>query len=397
MKLTKLLFILFCLYAVSATAQTGKSNIEIYGFVMTDMGYNVNTVNPDWYDALRASRLPSYDKEFAPNGKVFFSARQSKFGVKSSMPTSLGEFKTKFEFDMYGVGGDAGQTTIRLRHAYGQIGHFGAGQTNSAFMDVDVFPNSLEYWGPTGMLFFRNIQIRYMPLMDKTNDLTFALENPGASGDGGIYSNRIELSTVRAHFQLPDLTAHYRYSGDWGYVQFGGIVGSLKWEDINDTATYKLGGSATRWGAVLSTNINLGKKAVLRLMGNYGEGMENYMNDAPVDVALKNQPGNITEPVKGVALPITGIVAFLDINWSKEFSSSIGYSANKVTNSDAQGPTAYKMGQYALVNVLYYPVENVTTGIEFLYARRDNYNGFFSDNPQVRFAFKYNFSKVFTF
>ena len=32
-------------------------------------------------------------------------------------------------------------------------------------MDPDVFPNSLEYWGPTGMVFFRNVQLRYMPIM----------------------------------------------------------------------------------------------------------------------------------------------------------------------------------------------------------------------------------------
>ena len=397
MKLTKLLIVLICLYAVSLSAQTGKSSFEVYGFVMTDMGYNVNTVNPTYYDALRASRLPSYDKEFAPNGKFFASGRQSRLGVKSSIPTGLGEFKTKFEFDMFGVGGDQGQTTIRLRHAYGQLGHFGAGQTNSAFMDSDVFPNSLEYWGPTGMLFFRNIQVRYMPLMDKQNDLTFALENPGASGDGGVYADRIELSTVKAQFQLPDLTAHYRYTGDWGYVQFGGIVGSLKWTDINDTAVYSLSGTATRWGAVLSTNINIGKKATLRLMGNYGEGMENYMNDAPVDVAFKKQVGNTTQPVIGVALPIAGVVAFIDVNWSKQFSTAIGYSANKVTNSDGQAGNAYKMGQYALVNLLYYPVDNMMAGLELLYARRDNYDGFFSDNPQVRVAFKYNFSKVFNF
>ena len=30
---------------------------------------------------------------------------------------------------MFGVGADAGQTTIRLRHAYGELGKFGAGQT----------------------------------------------------------------------------------------------------------------------------------------------------------------------------------------------------------------------------------------------------------------------------
>jgi len=31
-------------------------------------------------------------------------------------------------------------------------------------MDPDVFPNSLEYWGPNGMVFFRTLQARYMPV-----------------------------------------------------------------------------------------------------------------------------------------------------------------------------------------------------------------------------------------
>jgi len=26
-----------------------------------------------------------------------------------------------------------------------------------------VFPNSIEYWGPNGMVFFRNVQFRWMP------------------------------------------------------------------------------------------------------------------------------------------------------------------------------------------------------------------------------------------
>ena len=42
---------------------------------------------------------------------------------------------------MFGTGKDAGLTTIRLRHAWGQWKHIGGGQTNSAFMDVDIFPN----------------------------------------------------------------------------------------------------------------------------------------------------------------------------------------------------------------------------------------------------------------
>ena len=113
---------------------------------------------------MRPTKLPAFKDEFGPDGSVFFSVRQTRFGVKTSNPTSLGDLKTWFEFELFGTGVDQGQTTFRLRQAYGELGKFGAGQTWSPFMDIDVFPNSLEYWGPNGMVFFRNIQFRWMPI-----------------------------------------------------------------------------------------------------------------------------------------------------------------------------------------------------------------------------------------
>ena len=79
-----------------------------------------------------------------------------------------------------GTGDDAGQTTFRLRHIYGSWGPILAGQTNSVFMDIDTFPNTVEYWGPNGMAFFRNVQLRYMPIKGDSR-VTIALERPGAS------------------------------------------------------------------------------------------------------------------------------------------------------------------------------------------------------------------------
>lgn len=392
------LLVLF-VFTLNTTVKAQDNSIEVYGFVMAEAGYNFKTINPNWYDALRVTRLPSYAKEFAPDGKVFYSVRQTRFGVKSKTPTTLGDFTTQFDFDLFGVGADEGQTTIRLRTAWGQLGKFGAGQTNTTFMDGDIFPNSLEYWGPTGMIFYRNIQIRYSPIMTKQDNLSMALEQPGASGDRGVYEDRIELANVKSLFNVPDFTAHYRYTGDFGYVQLGGIVGSIKWRDVSDTATFQLNGSAVRWGGTVSTNINLGKKAVLKLQGVYGEGMENYMNDAPVDVGVeKNTEGDtITQPIKGIALPVWGVTAFIDVNWSKLFSSSFGYSVETIDNAFFQAPSAYKQGQYGLVNLLYYPVNNVMAGVEYNFGRRDNYaDGFHSTTSEVRFAFKYNFSKVFT-
>jgi len=277
---------------VGLTAQSGsQSTIQVYGFAMLDAGYNTGQIDPNWYDVIRTTKLPSFKDQFAPDGNTYFSVRQSRLGVKGTVPTALGDLKTTFEFELFGTGVDAGQTTFRLRHAYGELGKFGAGQTNSPFMDGDVFPNSIEYWGPAGMVFFRNLQVRYMPIQGDTR-LTIALERPGASADQGVYAGRIELQDVKPRFRYPDLSAEYRLGRKWGYVELAGIVRRIEWVD-QGTDAFDLSGNATGWGLNLSSNVNIGKKDVVRLQGVYGEGIENYMNDAPADVGVASNSNNL--------------------------------------------------------------------------------------------------------
>ena len=124
-----------------------KPRMEIYGFAMLDFGVNFKSINPNWFDTMRVTRLPAFDGQFGEDGSTFAGVRQTRLGVRGFNPTPLGELRTTFEFEMFGTGVDEGQTTFRLRHAYGELGDFGAGQYWSPFMDIDVFPNSLEYLG----------------------------------------------------------------------------------------------------------------------------------------------------------------------------------------------------------------------------------------------------------
>lgn len=386
------LLLVFC---HSLHAQDDKQKtMEIYGFIMMDAGYNFNQIHPDWFDVVRPTKLPSYMNEFGTDGNAYFSVRQTRLGFKNYFQTPLGELKTQFEFEMFGTGVDAGQTTIRLRHAYAELGKFGVGQYWSPFMDIDVFPNTVEYWGPTGMAFFRNVQFRYMPIQGDSR-LTIALERPGASADQGMYSGRVELQNVKPRFALPDLSAEYRYGAKWGYVELAGIARSIEWEDQDPTGP-DLSGDALGWGLNLSTNIKIGKKCIFRGSFLYGEGVQNYMNDAPVDIGIKNNPGNTTRPIEGVALPVTGIVAFVDINWNAKLSSSLGYSSIDIDNSDGQNSDAFKKGQYAVGNLMYYPVKNAMMGIEFQWGDRANFSdGWTTSIAKLQFSFKYNFSQAF--
>ena len=376
----------------------GESSFTVYGFAMLDAGYQVKQNDPDWFDVVRPTKLPRFSNQFAPNGNTYFSVRQSRLGVKSSTPTKYGELKTQFEFELFGTGAQAGQTIFRLRHAWGELGQFGAGQQNSTFMDGDVFPNTIEYWGPNGMVLFRNVQFRWMPLRGR-NAVSIAVERPGASADQGRFVDRIELQGVTGHFNLPDLTGNVRFTRDWGHFQVAGLLRRIAWRDTNNDQ-FDLSGSAVGAGLNLTSALKFGEKTTGKFAFVFGRGIENYMNDADVDVGIKGNlaAGDPRRPIVGQALRMWSFITYLDHNWSKRFSSSAGYSMMDVDNSNGQAPDAYHRGHYASANLLYYPWENVLMGGEVIWGRRENFlDGFKSDDFRIQFSFKYNFSKEFKF
>jgi len=122
------------------------------------------------------------------------------------------------------------------------------------------------------------------------------------------------------------------------------------------------------------------------------------MNDAPVDVGIQNNFGNSVTPIKGIALPVLGVVSFLDHNWSQRFQSSAGYSMVNIWNANGDLPAAYHQGHYALANLLFHPVPAVMVGGEFQFGRRLNFSdGFNTNDYRVQFSFKYDWSKTFDF
>lgn len=257
-------------------------------------------------------------------------------------------------------------------------------------MDIGVFPNSLEYWGPNAMVFFRNVQLRWMPIQGDTR-ATIALERPGASGDAGAFRSGVEAEGVQSKFPVPDLSGEFHLGQPWGYVELAGIVRYIEWEDLVSN-NVDLSGDAMGWGLNLSTNLNTGELGTVRAQVVYGEAIQNYMNDAPVDIAVIETDDPL-RPLDGQALPMLGILAFYDLNWSKRWTSSIGYSYLDVDNVVGQDASSFSKGHYALVNLLHNVTDNVMVGIEGQYGKRENFNdNFTSDDFRVQFSAKYNFS-----
>ena len=225
----------------------------------------------------------------------------------------------KFEFDLFGTGVDAGQTTFRLRHMYGEWGSLLAGQTNSLFMDGDVFPNTIDYWGPTGMVFYRNVQIRWTPIRSDNTQLAIAIERPGNDVDAGNVRllEGFEDADVQNDETMPDITAQWRFTGDWGHFQAAGILRKVGYEFRATPADDWNSDSETGWGVNLGTSFNVFGKDKLMLQVVYGEGIASYMNDGGMDLApqvLSAVPLNVTAQV----VPLTGVVAYYDHYWRRE-------------------------------------------------------------------------------
>ena len=385
--------------AGAARAQDDPS-FEVYGFAQVDFIQDFNRVNPAWDDTLRPSKIPTTEGTYGDNGQSMISAKQSRFGVKAQQEIAGRPLFVKFEFDLFGVGADEGQTTFRLRHAYGSWGPILAGQTNSLFMDGDIFPNTIDYWGPTGMVFLRNPQIRYT-FGSGASQFAIAVEKPGNDIDpGNLRTVSPELGgNIQGDESLPDLTGQYRYVGDWGHVQLAGIMRRVGYETVG-TPDNKPKNTKFGWGVNVTSNIKAGAKDVVHLGVVYGEGIASYMNDGGTDMGPERATG-VTGPIptppppgslRGDVLPLLGLTAYYDHYWNDQWSSSVGWSMTKVDNTDFQEVTAYRQGQYASANLLYTPDPRILVGGELLWGEREDFNHNKGDDLRVQVSFKYSFS-----
>ena len=383
-------------YSPEPPKRAKDHDLEVYGFLQLDAIQDFKRVNPDWDSTLRPSRIPTTEGEFGGDGQSIFSVRQSRLGVKATGTLLDKPYETKFEFDLFGTGVDAGQTTFRVRHMYASWGPFLVGQTNTLFMDGDIFPNVVDYWGPAGMVFVRNPQIRWTFLKDDNWTASVALEHPSDDIDPGrirIFDENI-ANNIQANEELPDLTAAVRYGGDWGHVRVAGILRKIGY-DTRGTVDNEPDGSETGWGVNVTSAIKI-SPATLRLGVVYGKGIATYMNDGGMDLApavdVIVDPDGIVLVPKAKAIPLLGVSAYVDFDWSKAWTSSIGYSFDRVDNTNFQDPTAFHKGQYASVNLLWHPADNVFTGGEFLWGKRTDNDGDSGKDLRLQYTFHWDFT-----
>jgi hypothetical protein len=362
----------------------GLARVEIYGQVMADAIYDFKKMNPDWAATLRPSQIPICPGSpgCGKDGQFTFGIRQSSLGVRGFIPTAYGEIKTDLAFDLFGSDGG---TNIHWLRAWAELGPFGVGQTDSNFMDISVFPNTIDYWGPPGMVFLRNPQFRFTPMSRDGMTVALSLEAPSSAIDTGKVTDIDPAlgAGITSKNRWPDVVASFRYDRDWGHVKLAGILREVGFQN-STSADGSPANEKTGYGLNLSGTVKLLGKDQLNGQVVFGDAIASYMNDGGIDLAPD-------AALRAETVRTVGYLLYYNHSWNDKWTSALGYSQHKQSNTDGQLGSAFRVGSYGSVNALYQLTRNVMTGAEYLWGRHQTKDGASATDNRVQWSTRVTF------
>ncbi|MGG7055687.1 DcaP family trimeric outer membrane transporter [Nitrosomonas sp. ANs5] len=352
------------------------------GYVKLDTIYNsVSARSNRFSDQLYFPGLVPLKGEGQRN-KLAFSPRETRLWFKSLTPTKWGDLNTYVELDFYAFQSPGNQVVSnsyapRMRHAFGTLGPFLAGQTWSTFMHVGALPELLDFGAPAGRVFIRQPLLRWtqpVALGDMEADIQLALEQPESvltAPDG----ETLEMDNDR----VPDTVVRLNLNPAWGALSLAGMMRQIRYTD--HTA------SSQAWGGALSIS---GKVRTFgfdhfSFQASYGNALGRYTSFSAFNDGLVDAQGS----VRLVNL-FAGFAAYQHW-WSPTWRSSVAYGYAFADNPSFAPDTANDWVQSAHVNLLWSPFIQTTFGLEYMYATRRVFNGAQGDLQRVMFSSRLNF------
>jgi hypothetical protein len=357
------------------------TSVSIRGYVKADFLYDFQQNVGDSFQSSLIRPTGSAANHFA---EFRFGARESRLTFETRTPTSYGDLKTYIETDFYGGGSGPGaiygaspQVTnsyiMRLRHAYAQLGPILVGQTWTTFQNDIGSADTLDFDGPTGVAFDRQAMIRYTQAFGKwqialaaENAQPFFTANPGtATTFPGIVSGNYGGGASVTH--VPDFIGRLEYSDDWGALQGSvlthneafntGIPGAVGGTQKDNTQQF--GGLLAAWLQNFWGNDTFGIESSFGAVGRY---LDTPSQDAVVYLATPTLAKLATQNMWGGALYYTHF-------WRDDLRSTLAYGHTHFYINHMIGTPTEDSIQTVHANLIWSPVKNVDTGIEFMWGQ----------------------------
>ena len=299
----------------------------------------------------------------ATNAQFAMTANTSLVSLDIRARTPIAPLRLAFNTSFAQVGPGFG---FHPNFAYAQLGGLTFGFSNSAFMDVDATPFTLDFEGPNALVYEKHAVLSYaFGLVHRPEArlyLTISIEQPveGVRATGG-YENR---------FYAPDGVLALRFEGGFGHVQLAGLARGLGLQTSRGRDNlYAFG-----FGGSLTTAIRLWRGANLVGGVTAGRGISAYLNDLGGlnDDAVIDADGELT--------PIAGLGAYggLTVGWTDFLSSTLSYGYLVLDDAGevaALGGAGFRYTNYAALNLVCRPSKHLTFGIEGLFGTRKVIDG----------------------
>ncbi len=331
--------------------------------------------------AFYAGRIPMSAQ--GENGQLIMSARDSRFWVKTRTPTEYGVVRALIETDFLGSSGTETVTNshnLRLRHAYFELAGFTIGQTNSAF-NSSVTLDTITF--PINHTFVRQPLIRYTIDTDAVS-YDFSFEQPETTltdSSGAIITPQDDI--------VPDFITRLRY-----YPSFGEMSIAFLARYINQDYTDITNGNTNSQDRALGLGVNASLKWKIhglddiRLNAQYGIGMGRYLSFNAFSAGELSDSGHITlDPSYGAFI---GYRHF----WNKKLRSNIAlsYSGTQNTLQNTQDLSKINKEIYgAQLNLLWTPLKNMLSGLEYSKGIRYVESGDRGDVDMLTLLVRYDF------
>jgi hypothetical protein len=305
-------------------------------------------------------------------GQSTLTARETRLNLDFHKPSALGDIRAFAEGDFAGSGNG-----FRLRHAYGQIGGFLAGQTWTTFADTSTHPYTLDFEGADATIWRRQAMLRYTGQLAPGWTWAIAIEEPGTSisNAGGV------AGADRSDF--PDVPGFIRYQAPTGSIQFGAIYRQLRFD--GDGADAGVNDTDAGYGVALSFTRSLFGGDVLSGQFVYGDGVANYIQ------GLSGQGVDAVLTPDGTVRALTassGMLAYTH-RWSAAWRSVLAVSTSQVDDEAGLPGTAIERLDDVHLNLLWSPFKAFEVGAEAMWGQRTDQNGQDGDATRFQFSAKY--------
>lgn len=342
------------------------------GYVQATGVYDFNGVES--YDFFTTSTIAP--KGHQPGGSYGITVNQSRLFFKLVGDTDVGRLVSYIEMEFQGP-----SNTPRLNQAFVQFKGFLVGKAWSTFCDMPAIPTTIDEEGPSSGIEVRQPQVRYTYKFNRNWQASLALEY--AIPD---YTNQADNYTAKIRQRIPDIPLVAKYTfNNGGHLQAGAILRNIYYKD-NITDKDKI---VTGWGTTLSGNIHLAETTSFMFQGVYGKAIANYIQD--ISALGYDLVPNPDKSGRLKASAMWGFFGAIQQNWRPNLYSTITYSYARMENIGSMASTNYKYAQYAAANLLWNFTEYGTTGIEYVFGRRNNFDKNYGNANRINMMVQYRF------